>query len=59
MEAGRSHKEMTRKAQVTRVKAALVGYNRIRVAYSLATVRSAANRVAGWPIATNKAKCKQ
>ena len=42
VEAGRSRKAMSRKAQVLRTRMVLVGCNRIRVAYSLGTAASVA-----------------
>ena len=57
-EAGRNHKETTRKAQVLRARAVLVGCNRIRVADSLGTATFAARQATGQPTARKREECK-
>ena len=58
VEAGRSCKAMSRKAQVLRASMVLVGCNRIRVADSRATATFVAKWAAGQQVARRKVKCK-
>ena len=56
--AGRSCKAMTRKAQVLRARAVLVGCSRIRVADSLGSATSVVKRATGQKTARREEKCK-
>ena len=57
-EAGRSHKAMTRKAQVVTARAVPVSCSRIRVADSLGIATSAAKCATWQQIALKKKECK-
>ena len=57
-EAGRNCKALTRKAQVLRARAVLVGHSRIRVADSLGPVTSVAKRAPGQQTAHRKEECR-
>ena len=58
VETGRSHKQMTRKAQLLRARAVLVSHNRIRVEDSLGTSTSVAKWATGQQTALRKEECK-